>query len=176
MIHDKKKIAIFFGSLTLVAAVLVFGTNYALKFIPAEENMKQNTILPPPDVNINIENTQDDGQSQDAPVFQIQSGAVDRRPIIYTSDGFAPKNVTIKQSDDIGCLITVVNKSPLAIRVGVNPHDEKGDPGVDYGILGPGGTGVMDVRYTGLDGLTLHDHLNPAHEFSVIYGEGCVLR
>lgn len=172
----KKKIAIFFGILALAAAALIFGTNYLLKLIPAEGGPKQNTFLPPPDVNINMEDTRDSGQGQDAPVFQIQSGAVDLRPIIYTANGFAPKSVTIRETDDIGCLITVVNKNVLAIRVGVSPHDEKGDPGVDYGILNPGETGIMDVRYTGLGELALHNHFNPAHEFSVVYGEGCVLK
>ena len=123
-----------------------------------------------------MENTQDSGQDQDAPSCKIQSGAVNRRPITYTADGFTPKNVTISETDDIGCLITVINKSALAIRVGANPHDEKGDPGSDYGIINPGQTGIMDVRYTGLSELTLHNHFNPAHEFAVVYGEGCALK
>ena len=178
MNHDKKKIAIFFGILALVAAALIFGTNYALKLIPAEKEARRNATLPPPDVNrnMNMEDRRDSGQGRDAPAFKIQSGAVDRRPIIYTANGFAPKSLTISDTGDIGCLITVVNKSALAIRVGVNPHDEKGDPGSDYGIINPGQTGIMDVRYTGLSELTLHNHFNPAHEFAVVYGEGCALK
>jgi len=48
-----------------------------------------------------------------------------------------------------------------------------GDPGADYGAIAPGGSGLLDTRYPGFAEMTLHSHMTPAHEFTVVYGEGC---
>lgn len=165
---DKKTIVIFFGGLALAVLVLVLGANFLLKLVSVEEKPASAPALLPK-IDINLKSPEE----KQEPSFQIQKGAVDKRPIIYTSEGFRPKNVIIQASDDIGCLITVVNQSPAVLRVGVNPHSPAGDPGADYGLIQPGETGILDVRYPGLNEIMLHNHLNPTHEFSVQYGEGC---
>lgn len=163
-----RKLIFFFSGLMLFAALLVIGTNFLLELVPAEEKPVRRTLPP-----IEAEKNDMMPDGREGPLFRIQRGAVDLRPIIYTSGGFEPVHRTIQSSDDIGCLITVVNKSAAVLRIGVNPHDERGDPGANYGEIQPGETGILDVRYPGLVTITLHSHSQPEHEFSIAYGQGC---
>ena len=43
----------------------------------------------------------------------------------------------------------------------------------DYGVISPGETAILDVRYPGLSRITLHNHFSPQHDFMVGYGPGC---
>ncbi len=166
---QNKKLIIFFAGLIGVAIVLVLGVNFLLKLVPVEEE-SSGRILAPPEAKVRLEGP--DGK--EAPVYRIiEPDAADTRPITYTAAGFSPSLVTIRASDPIGCLITVINRSSAPIRVGVNPHNPAGDPGANYGETPPGQTGILDVRYPGLTEISLHGHPNVAHEFRVIYGQGC---
>lgn len=160
-----KKIMFFFGGLALFAAALVLGADFFLRRVPAP---------PPPQPLPALQEEEEAMPDEDnGAVFQIQKGTVDRRPVRYTADGFSPARIVIQETDDLGCLITVVNQSAAPLRVGVGPHDPAGDPGANYGEITPGKAGILDVRYAGLLAVTLHNHAHPAHEFSVAYGEGC---
>lgn len=165
-----KKLYFFFGSLAAFAVVLIFGVNFWLKSVPGEDN-DATPPLPP----ITDENAPASGS--ESPIRIIDVGiAGDPRPITYTEDGFTPKEVTIKASDPVvGCVITVTNRTRAIIKVGLNPHLDAGDQGVDYKNLAPNDTGIYDVRYTDRAEAALHNHYKPEHTFTVIYGEGCGL-
>ena len=170
-----RTLVIFFAGLAAVAALLVFGANWLLGRVPAEAlpaPKPAGQSLPAADLPAaEPQPSEEPGAS-----FRIQKGSVDRRPIVYSANGFAPARIAIQASDAIGCLITVVNRSERVLRVGVSPHDPAGDPGANYGEIAPGSSGILDVRYGGLDAITLHNHLVPTHEFTVAYGPGCSLR
>lgn len=166
MNSDTKKLALFFGGLAVFAAVLIAGANFLLKRVPTPPAPQPLPALKSEDSDAALEG---DGGA----VFHIQEGTVDRRPVRYTHDGFSPARIIIQETDDLGCPITVLNQSDAPLRVGVNPHDPAGDPGANYGDIAPGKAGVLDVRYSGLQEITLHNHSNPAHEFTVVYGVGC---
>lgn len=160
-----KKLIIFFSGLALFAAALVLGANFFLRRIPAP---------PPPQPLPALQGETAMPDENGEGVFRIQKGTVDRRPIRYTAEGFSPARIVIQETDDLGCLITVVNQSAAPLRVGVGPHDPAGDPGANYGEITPGAAGILDVRYSGLLEVTLHNHAHPAHEFVAAYGPGCL--
>ncbi|MDP3727689.1 MAG: hypothetical protein Q8R35_03585 [bacterium] len=163
-----KKVIFFFSGLALFTAALVLGADFFLRRVP---------VPPPPALPlppIIDEGANDGGSNGDGgAVYHIQKGTVDHRPIRYTAAGFSPTHIIIQETDDLSCLITVVNQSDAPLRVGVNPHDPAGDPGANYGEITPGKAGILDVRYSGLLEVSLHNHQNPGHEFSVEYGPGC---
>ncbi|MBI4132232.1 MAG: hypothetical protein HY474_01225 [Candidatus Sungbacteria bacterium] len=159
-----KQLILFFGGLALFAVLLTFGANFFLRRIHVEPPQPF-TPLP-----ISSGGSQ---ESDDGGMFQIQKGTVDRRPVRYGPDGFSPRTIAIHESDDLGCLITVINQSDAPLKVGASPHDPAGDPGANYGEIAPGKAGVLDVRYSGLTEIMLHNHASPAHEFVVTYGPGC---
>ena len=162
-----RKLLVFFGGLAVFALALILGATAILRRL-AQEAPGGGAPLP--------------GLSAPAPqpprgdgsaTYEIQRGTVDRRPIIYRDTGFTPAEITIRANDDIGCLITIVNKSESPLRVGVNPHNPSGDPGANYGLIAPGETAVLDPRYPGLEAVSLHNHFNPAPGFRVVYAESC---
>lgn len=166
VINNKKMIWLF-GGLAAFAAVLIAGTNIILKSVPAEEPAAK-TSLPP------LDRTREGDSYKKGTEYSITgSEIIDSRAVIYTDAGFAPPVTVIKTSDEIGCLITVENRSSRKIRVGVNPHRDAGDPGANYGELAPGTTGIYDVRYPGFSKISLHNHFSPAQGFAVVFGEGC---
>ncbi len=157
----------FFGGLLAFAVILIAGTNVILKSVPTEQPAT-NTSLPP------LDRTHENQPPKGGTQYNITDANVtDPRAIIYTNAGFALSTTTIKASDPVGCVITVENHSNRTIRVGVNPHRDAGDPGADYGELAPGAVGIYDVRYPGFSEISLHNHFQAAHGFTVIYGEGC---
>lgn len=158
----KTKRAIFFlGGIAAFALVLVVGVNVLLRRVePAY-------IPPPPAEN------EPPPEENDEAEFRIQKEFLDSRPVTYTLDGFSPQTLTIQEGDSAGCMISVLNRSDSAIKVGVSPHDPAGDPGADYGEISPGNTGILDVRYSGLAEISLHNHFRPEHGFTVTYGPGC---
>lgn len=164
-----RKLVLTLGGLAAFTAVLVLGANWALTLVPAAAPPPASGPLPVPDVDVRIEG----GAEGDGATYQIQKGAVDRRPLRYTINGFIPERIAIQATDDIGCLITVINQTDIGLRIGVNPHAAAGDPGADYSVIPPGETGILDVRYPGFEAMALHAHHNPAHGFSVDYGQGC---
>lgn len=161
-----KKLMLFFGGLTLFVILLAIGVNFLLKLVPVPA-----PVPPPSPPALGSDETK--ASEESGGVFHIQAGTVDHRPIRYTQEGFSPRSITIQASDDLGCLITVVNQSDAPLRVGVGPHDPAGDPGANYGEIQSGKAGIIDARYADLEGITLHNHARPEHEFSVIYGPGC---
>ena len=166
-----KKLMLLFGGFGAFAVLLVVGVNFALKLVPVPTSR---TVLPqalPPPGN---EESEIAPVEKGGGVFHIQAGTRDHRPIRYTKEGFSPRAITIQASDDLGCLITVLNGADTPLRVGVSPHDTAGDPGANYGEIQPGKAGVLDTRYSGLTEVVLHNHLNPAHEIEVAYGSGCL--
>lgn len=166
---SNRKLAFLLGGLGFFAALLVFGTNAVLERIPTGPPLPP-PRLPPLDAGIRFE-----GPNPNAgPRTNIVDAEVtDPRQVTYGTGGFSPVEVTIQASDPVGCLITVINRSASTIRVGVNPHAASGDPGADYGELLPNERGIYDIRYPGLTEVILHNHARPAHEFKVIYGQGC---
>jgi hypothetical protein len=170
MSASTKKLSILIGGLAVFTAVLVFGVNLWFKRLSPEES-KPAATLPPVEKKSEI-NPWDSGAVKIATPDTIN----DERPIFYGSEGFQPKEVTIKIKDKIvGCLITVKNISSKAIKVGLSPHLESGDRGVSYTELAPNETGIYDVRYNGFTEVKLHNHYKPEHEMRVIYGRGCSL-
>ena len=165
-----KKLCIFFSGLAAFAALLIFSVNFWLKSVPGENG---DAVLPLPPITDGDAPT----SGSESPIKIIDSGiAGDPRPVTYTEEGFTPKEVTIKASDPTGgCVITVTNKTRAIIKVGLNPHLDAGDQGVDYKDLAPNDTGIYDVRYTDRAKAVLHNHYRPEHTFMVIYGEGCGL-
>ena len=163
-----KKLLFFFGGLTIFAAALAVGVNFLLlRLTPQEECC--GVILPA----IQYGDTPPQNGSDGVETRIIVPRTADPRAVSYTVSGFEPHEVTVRSGDLLGCLITVVNRSTLGMRLGVNPHDPSGDPGANYGDLIPGQVGIYDVRYSGFDVILLHNHLNPAQEFRVRYGDGC---
>lgn len=175
MKSKNKKLVLLFASIALFAAALILGTNALLERVPHTEP-RAGSPLPPirRDTDIRIQAPGDQGPgSTTGPIYEIKNGAPDDRPVLYTAAGFSPAELTIRSSDPIGCVITVTNTSAAPLRVRVGPHDPAGDPGADYGSIAPGQTGILDVRYPGLQEIILHSHDRPAHTFLVRYGEGC---
>lgn len=164
--RETQKLVLFFGSLALFAAVLAIGTNLLLKSLP--QDGASEVTLPP----VKTEGERPP-ESDGARTKVIAPGTVDPRAIRYTETGFEPVLVTIRASDPIGCLISVINRSQRPIRLGVNPHAETGDPGANYGELAPAETGIYDVRYAGFVEILLHNHSAPSHELKVMYGASC---
>lgn len=170
--HGRTKMqrhVLFFVGLALFAALLVLGTNAALKLVPPEERAREPKTLPPIDATVRIE-TPDNSSSVRTNIIE---SPVDSRPINYTATGFTPAELTVRSSDPIGCIITVTNLTAQPIRVAVGPHAASGDPGVNYGQLMPGETGIYDILYPGLTEISLHNHLRPELEMKITYGEGC---
>ena len=159
---DFKNIAIFFSGLLVLVIVLVAGTNFLLRRVPTTTPVKP--TLPANDTGAPFENS---------PARINPAEQSDPRPIIYTPNGFAPQTPTVQVTDAMGCLITLINRSETPLRVGVNPHSAKSDPGANYGTILPGESGILDVRYIGFNAITLHNHSKAEQEFSVKFGEGC---
>ena len=172
MNQNPKNFLLFFGGLLLFAAALAAGTYIYLGRVPTDAPTS-GTILPPVDLGAPGPSGLPSPPRPDSAPRQSAPGVVDVRPVTYTDAGFAPARITVRAADSIGCLITVINRSSSVLRVGVSPHRAAGDPGADYGILTPGETGILDVRYPGLNEVSLHNHARPMHEFRVDYGEGC---
>ncbi len=170
MSSGNQRLIFFFGGLAVFVALLAAGTNLFLKRIPVEPGGQP--VLPPAAVEVRPERPEESEENGGRYRFS-PPGTVDPRAITYTEDGFRPNTLTIRATDPIGCLITVINRSGRKIRVGVSPHREGGDPGADYGELTPGETGTYDVRYPGLSAVALHSHTHPGHGFTVVYGPGC---
>ncbi|GEM_PF-1807123 len=166
---DQRRILFLLGGLAVFTVLLVIGMDVALRYVPPPAQ----NILPPQNANDEKIRIEHPGGGSDTKVNILDEAPLDSRAIMYTETGFSPKETTIKITDSIGCLITVQNKTALPLRVGVNPHNVTGDPGADYGEITTGETGILDVRYTGLPGVALHDHAKPENEFHVTYGEGC---
>lgn len=164
---ETKKLVLFLGGIAAFAALLVVGADIFLRFVPTEQ--PAGAALPPVEQSPSAPHAP--GASEPGRISK--PGLRDNRPIIYTDAGFQPQEITVKRGDSLGCLISVTNASSQTVRVGVNPHASTGDPGANYDTLAPGEMGIYDVRYPGMSAITLHNHLNPAHEFRVIYGEGC---
>lgn len=163
-----KRLFLLFGGAIVFAVLLILGTNALLKLIPANNPGAQETL---PGIQ---SGPKQEGIKQEPNTQTAEPGVIDQRPIVYTADGFHPARVTVSITDeDIGCLITVTNRTASPLKVGVNPHGASSDPGADYGFTQPGQTSILDVRYSGLSEITLHNHQNPAHEFTVVYGQGC---
>src|SRR3989338_9895248 len=168
-----RNLLLLFGGLFLFAVFLIVGTNVLLRRIEPAPAPPANPLpaIKRGEVKMRIEGP---GGAPDTGVRFIEPGAVaDPRPVIYTEAGSAPGRVTVSATDAVGCLVTVINRSAAPLRVGVNPHSPAGDPGADYGAIAPGGSGLLDTRYPGFAEMTLHSHMTPAHEFTVVYGEGC---
>ena len=175
MESKNKKLILLFAGIALFAAALILGTNALLERVPHTEP-REGSPLPPirRDTDIRIRAPGDEGPGRtNGPSYEIKDGASDDRPVTYTAAGFSPQELTIRLDDAIGCVITVTNKSIAPLRVRVGPHDPAGDPGADYGSIAPGQTGILDVRYPGLQEIILHSHDRPEHTFLVRYGEGC---
>lgn len=175
MFNEPKRLAILFGGLTLLVVILILGTNALLERVPHTQP-SEGSPLPPirRDTDIRIQAPGDKGPGRTkGPIYEIKNSGVDDRPVTYTESGFTPAEFTIRSSDPIGCVITVTNKSVSSLRVRVGPHDPAGDPGADYGSIAPGQTGILDVRYPGLQEIILHSHDQPEQTFLVRYGEGC---
>lgn len=174
MFNEPKKLAILFGGLTLLVVILILGTNALLERVPQTQPL-EGSALPPirTDTNIRIQAPGGTEGGREGPIYEIQSGALDDRPVMYTAVGFSPQELTIRAGDAIGCVITVTNRNAAPLRVRVGPHDPAGDPGADYGSITPGQTGILDVRYPGLQEIIMHSHDHPEHTFLVHYGEGC---
>jgi hypothetical protein len=166
---NQRRILFLLGGLAIFTVLLVIGVDVALRYVPPPTQ----NVLPPQNIEdkkIHIENP---SGGNDTKVNILDEVPSDSRAITYTEAGFSPKEITIKITDSVGCLITIQNKTGVPLRVGVSPHNPAGDPGADYGEIISGETGILDVRYTGLPGVTLHDHAKPGNEFHVAYGEGC---
>lgn len=168
MIPNSRKAFVFLGGLALFALLLIFGADTLLKRVPTPR-----PVLPPPDTE--TEPTPDSAPEvgEDGAPFRIERSAEDRRPLIYGSGGFQPAALTIRETDDLGCAITVINRSSTLLGIGVDPHNPAGDPGANYGQISPGEGAVIDTRYNLPNGIRLHNHLNPEHGFAVTYGPGC---
>ena len=171
MIGDNRKLFIIFGGLAVFVVLLVVGVNTALKLIPAPKIQSGGTAPIKNNGTIRIEAP--DG-NKNTKVNILDQSPPDPRAITYTENGFSVQNVTVSINDSIGCLITIINNTALPLHVGVGPHNPSGnDPGANYGDITPGESGILDPRYTGLAGITLHNHAKPVNELTVTYGEGC---
>lgn len=166
---NQRRIIFLLGGLAIFTALLIIGVDVGLRFLATPT---QNTIPPQNTENdsIRIENP---GGGSNTKVEILDEVPSDPRAILYTETGFSPKEITINITDSIGCLITVLNKTKDPLRVGISPHTQAGDPGANYGEIAFGETGILDVRYVGLPGVSLHNHEKPSSEFHVTYGEGC---
>lgn len=145
---------------------LAFGTNTILKRLAPPPGDSKAT-LPAPNAN---------GASPQNPLEGSATGSpvpVDSRPVRYSETGFEPTTLTVKSSDALGCLITIINASKTSLQVGVSPHRESGDPGSHYKAIKPGESIILDPRYPGLNNIHLHSHDRPEHKFRVEYGQGC---
>lgn len=168
----------FVIGLTLGAVVIVAGTILALRqVVPPPSSPVELPPLPevaPAGGTIRVEPPGGSGLTPPgAPLQIIEPVEGDPNPIRYTGQGFAPIEKTIRLSDALGCLLTMVNDAREPLRVGVSPHADAGDPGADYGVILPGESQLLDVRYPGLSAIALHNHAIPAHSFRVTYGTGC---
>ena len=159
-----------FGGLVAFLVILVFGVNEILKHIPTKKASLPSTSIPAAGNNLKIEAP---NGTKDTKVQIIDRPPDDPRVITYTEAGFSPNAITIKARDSMGCLISVKNATAKPLHVGVSPHNPAGDPGANYGNIAPNEDGILDVRYTGLTQITLHDHAKPQNQFTVTYGEGC---
>lgn len=168
MIPNSRRTFVFLGGLALFALLIIFGADTLLKRVPASQSV-------PPPSSPETEPAPDSapGVEENSAPFSIERGAEDRRPLIYGSGGFQPTALTIQETDDLGCVITVINRSSTLLGIGVDPHNPAGDPGANYGEIGPGERAIIDTRYNVPNGVRLHNHLNPEHGFAVTYGPGC---
>ncbi len=142
-----RKIILLFSGLAFFAVVLILGANMLLKLV-GEAPKPEGSALPPiqADTSIKIQAPGGTDAGREGPVYEIKSGAPDDRPVLYTTTGFSPRELTIRASDIIGCVITIANKSGAPLRVRVGPHDPAGDPGADYGVIASGETGILGGR------------------------------
>lgn len=97
---------------------------------------------------------------------EISAGVVE-----YKNGIFVPG--TIKIDENMGCLLAIINRGSEKFKLGLSPHDEKGDLGVDYTEIPPGESILLDPRYR-IERIAFHDHNYPTGgELEVDLGGVC---
>lgn len=84
--------------------------------------------------------------------------------VTYRDGVFSPNKITI--NEELDCVLSVSNIGDKTLKLGLNPHSEKGDPGVIHPDTPPGETILVDPRYR-IERIAFHDHNNPANELEV---------
>lgn len=154
-----KQLLIFFGVITLVIAAFIVGANFFLKWGIQVEVPKGELKLDEPTPG----------------AVKIKSAdEVELTPtVIYDGNGFRPERVFRDGSGSVGCIVVLVNRSGVPLRVGLSPHDRAGDPGPNFGFTAHGDKLIFDPRFTGISELKVHNHDKPGQDFTIILGERC---
>lgn len=149
---------LYFGAITAVAALFIFGANVFLKWAIDVEPGREAAPIDAP------------GPSSAAP-----RGAEFTPTVIYDDNIFQPDRILRDGSESIGCLVVLINRSRASLKIGISPHAVLKDPGPDYGAIAPGGKLIFDPRFVGIQKLVFHNHYHPEQEFTVEFGEKCRL-
>ena len=94
---------------------------------------------------------------------------------IHFSDtkGFTPNKRSLAyDASGTGCLLVVINDSDKELTVRVSPYTPKDALGVAYPSIPSHETSIIDARYH-MPEIQLHNHENPAQEFSLHFDTNC---
>ncbi|QQG45263.1 MAG: hypothetical protein HYW89_04690 [Candidatus Sungiibacteriota bacterium] len=93
--------------------------------------------------------------------------------ITYSSDGFSPRTIRVKEGDSgVNCLVAVLNKDSAPLALGLGKYDPKITP--SYASIPTGESMLLDPRFRVAE-IIFHNHAKPHHEFSVILEGECQL-
>ena len=153
-----KQLFKFFAVITAIIALFVAGAYLFLRWAVNVEAPEEKPGEAPPQTQIREPN-----ESELTP------------QVIYDGQVFRPARVLRDGSGSIGCLVVLVNRSIVPLRIGLNPHNPAGDPGPNYGTIAPGDKLIFDPRFVGITGFRFHNHANPQQEFFIELGPKCQL-
>lgn len=156
-----KQFLVFFGIVTLSIAIIIAGTSVFLKWGAWQE-------------------TPGDTSGAEKILGDIDNNEAGREEdltslVVYDGDEFMPERALVDGSGKLGCVALLINKSAEPLRVGISPHNQKVDPGPNYGVIAPGDKLLFDPRFTGITELRMHNHDKPQEEFVIELGSGCRL-
>ncbi|MFY9462402.1 MAG: hypothetical protein WAP51_04340 [Candidatus Sungiibacteriota bacterium] len=149
-----KQLLKFFAVITLIVALFIAGAYLFLRWA----------------VNVEVPEAK---PSEALPQIRKPNESELTPQVIYDGQAFRPARVLRDGSGSIGCIVVLVNRSIIPLRIGLNPHNPAGDPGPNYGTIAPGDKLIFDPRFVGITGLRFHNHASPEQEFFIELGPKC---
>jgi hypothetical protein len=139
----KNKFFIIIAAIIVVAVAVFLRSKYIETPASVREEQKINAII--------------DGQ---------EAGEV----VTYQDGIFSPSKIKIGERSN--CILAIANTGNGILKLGLSPHNERGDLGVIYNETPPGETILLDPRYR-IERIAYHDHNRPAKELEVELEGAC---
>ncbi len=137
--------------ITIAAVIIVAGAVFLWsKYVEAPASLYEEQKI----------NAGDSGSNS----VKIIDGQETEEVVRYQDGSFSINKIKINGSSN--CVLAIANAGKETLKLGLSPHNEKGDPGVIYNETPPGEKILVDPRYR-IERIAYHDHNRPAKELVV---------